>query len=319
MAGRFFDFGGYGDSADPWFRVGTVDVTTTVAVVAAGVISMFIWAAEGVRGTIFKTLWLLSDDLADLIGTGSVLDGQIWRLVTWPIPNEPDFWTVLLFVFFYIFGNQVERIMGRKPFLWFLITVTVLPAVLLTVLDAAAGLEGGAAGLRFLQLGVITAWASQYPQARFFGVIPAPVGVGIIILLDVLQAVGNRDNYSLILVLATVVVSLVTFRSFGHASDVPQIPKVPLPAFMTGQAAPRAARSKAPKTRRPRRGRGNLRSVPPPASGGGGAKYRSSSAADHDMDALLDRVAEAGYDSLSDDEKRRLQEHSKRLRDGRED
>ena len=24
-----------------------------------------------------------------------VLEGQIWRLVTWPIANEPDLWTVV--------------------------------------------------------------------------------------------------------------------------------------------------------------------------------------------------------------------------------
>lgn len=320
MAGRFFDSGNlFGDSSDPWFRVGTVDVTTTVAVVATGVLSMFIWAFEGDFGPIFRNLALLSDNF----GQGTPFSGEIWRLITWPIPNEPDIWNVLLFFFFFVFGNQLERIMGRKPFLWFLVTVTVLPALLIALVDLGGSLTGFAFGFRFLQLGVITAWASQYPQAKFFGIIPAPVGVGVIIVIDILQALSDRNNFSLIMVLATVVVSLVTFRSFGHAPEVPQIPKVPLPAFMTGQAQPRASRppkrSAGPRNSKPkgrRRGKANLKSVPPPVSSR--PKYQSSGAADQEMDALLDQVADSGYDSLTEEQKRRLQEHSKRLRDDRE-
>ena len=47
MAGRFsFSVPGRRNAGDPWFRIGTIDVTTTVLVVLLCVASMFVWALD---------------------------------------------------------------------------------------------------------------------------------------------------------------------------------------------------------------------------------------------------------------------------------
>ena len=80
MPGRFnLSFPGRRDHDDPWFRVGTVDVTTAVLVPALCVLSMLIWAVDP---SLLAHLDLWPPD---------VRNGQVWRIVTWPLANEPDF------------------------------------------------------------------------------------------------------------------------------------------------------------------------------------------------------------------------------------
>lgn len=299
---------GFGGGSQPWFRVGNLDVTTTVAVVGAGIIWFFIWAIEGPSRSVSEQLFLVSEGAP----VGSVVEGQVWRLVTWPIVNEPDFWTIILFAVFFMLGNQLENLMGRKPFMWFLLMLTLVPAVLVTVLEIVIpDFVGLAFGLRFVELGVLVAFAAQYPTARFWPGIPAWGIAAIIVGLDFLQTLGDRNDYRFALLFFTVATGLIGIRSFGYANEVPWIPKVPLPAAMTGERAPGSS-GRTPRARRSRsRGRGNLSAVPPSPT--------QPHADDHEIDALLDQVAERGLDSLSKEQRRRLEEHSKRLRKRRGD
>ena len=73
---------------------------------------MIVWGIEGRFGPIFRELVLVSEDYS----LGSVLEGDIWRLATWPIPNEPHFWTIILFAIFYMLGSQIEALLGRWRF-----------------------------------------------------------------------------------------------------------------------------------------------------------------------------------------------------------
>jgi hypothetical protein len=298
----------------PWFRVGQLDVTTTVAVIGLGVISMLIWAIEGVERTFSRQLYLIPEEF----GIGSVLEGQVWRLITWPIPNEPDIWTILLFAIFYMLGNQLENLIGRTQFLWFLVALTVFPALLVTLFDAIS--TNGPAdiifGLRFVQLGVLLAFVAQYPTARFWPGIPAWILGAVVVGLDFLQYLGNRSDLGLVALFTTVVVSLVGIRSFGHAEELPWVPRIALPSFVTGENRPSRPTSSGSgggggrsKSRR-RKGRSNLSAVPssPPAD----------ALDDMEIDALLDQVAEQGLDSLTKDQRKRLEEHSKRLRKKRD-
>jgi hypothetical protein len=295
----------FGSSDDPWFRVGNIDVSTTIFVTALGVFSMVIWAIEGEFGPIFRNLILISDNSF----TGSVLEGQIWRLVTWPVPNEPNFWTiVLLFVFFQL-GTQVENLMGRKPFAWYLVGLTLVPAVIVTSVELLTGVQGFAAGLRFVELGVLIAFAAQWPKAQFFFGIPAWAITGAIVALDGLQIIGTRDDYSLVLWFCLIVTALVGFRSFGYAESFPQIPRIPLPASITGTATTQRAPKSSGGGRRRRRK--NLRIVPP-------VNPANDRLAEMEIDALLDQVASEGLDSLTKQQRKRLEEHSKELRRRRE-
>ena len=188
----------FGYSDDPWFRIGTFPVSTTAFVVGLGVVSMIVTAAEGQYGPLYRNLVLLSEDLTFRgMPLGSVLEGEVWRLVTWPIPNEISFWTIILFAIFYMLGSQIESLLGRWRFAFFLVALTVIPAVVVTALEVLTGVSGGVAGLRMVEVGVLVAFAAQYAHARFWPGIPGWVIAIVIVGLDVLQYTSNRNWFAL--------------------------------------------------------------------------------------------------------------------------
>lgn len=278
--GRFsFSSPGRRGRDDPWFRLGTIDVNTTILVIALAVISMFIWAVDA-RALI--SLALLPDD---------VLSGEVWRLVTWPLYNEPSLWVVLTLLVFYWFGRELERLLGRTRFLWYLGLIALVPGVV------ATGLGVGAAGMRWVSMACFLAFAVLYPQARSWFNIPLWVIAVVFIGIDVLQLLGLRDGDGLVFLAVVCLTSLLALRLFGLGEDITWLPKLQRP---------------------PRRKRRRLRAVPDPApqpkrwtpKPGEGLHQA-------ELDMLLDKIASEGIGSLTAEERRRLDEASRRLRDER--
>ena len=88
MPGRYSYTSPWSRGNDPWFRIGQIDVTTTVGLIGLGIISVFVWAIEGRSHEISLKL---------LLDPQRVQDGEIWRLITWPLVNQASFWTIFLF------------------------------------------------------------------------------------------------------------------------------------------------------------------------------------------------------------------------------
>jgi len=298
---RSFNMGRFG-SDDPWFRVGTVDVNTTVFVVGAGVLSMLVWAIEGPARSISK--YLVLDD--------RVMSGQVWRLFTWPFANQPDFWTLILFAVFFMLGSQLESAMGRRQFAMYLLLLTVIPGAIATLFGVLTGADGAVWGLRPLELGVLVAFGVRYPTARFWPGVPAWGIAGFFVALELLQSVGNRNGYAVVLLLAIVAVAILGLRAMGFADEAHWIPKLPLPASMGGEVQPAAGRRPASTSRRKKRGRAKLSVAPPPASSA--PRKELSRLEEAEMDSILDQVSERGMDSLTPQQRQRLEDHSKRLR-----
>ena len=298
-------FRNFGESDDPWFRVGQVAATTTVIVSAMSVAYMFVWAFEGLKQPITTKLLLYS-------GTryGSVGDGEIWRLVTWPLPTEPSLWTLLLVAVFWMLGSQLEAMMGRRRFTFFLLVLTVVPALVMTALEFA-DIFGFAYGLRYVELGILVAFATQYSSIRFWPGIPAWGLAGIIVGMAMLQAISNRTPYEFVLTVTMTLLAPLMLRALGHAEQHEWIPKFPLPAKLgSGQYhRPPTRQRKRPQ---PRQRSTHLSSVPPPPPPPGDV------AAQAKIDALLDKMGEHGLESLTEAERRTLEDLSKRLRDRRD-
>jgi len=294
--------GRFGSSDDPWFRVGNVDVNTTTFVVGMGVLSVLVWAVEGPSHPLLSKLVLVPS---------SVLDGQVWRLVTWPIANGLDsIWTLLLFFVFFMIGSQLEAAMGRRLFTTYLVLLTIIPAVVVLLFHLLTNTNGGVGGLRMLELGVLVGFALRMPNARFWPGIPAWGIAGGIVVINMLQYLGNRDNFSMLFLATTVVVALIGLRSLGFAAEADWVPMVPLPVSGTG--APKQARGQS-TSKRKRRGRAKL-SVAPAPNAITAPRKELTRLEEAEMDAILDQVSEHGMDSLTPQQRQRLEEHSKRLR-----
>ena len=300
MAGRFsFSVPERRNASDPWFRIGTLDVNTTVLVVLACVVSMFVWA--GSREA-WANLVLLPD---------SVRGGEVWRLLTWPLANEPGLWPVLTLAIFWYFGREIEGLLGRTKFAVMLLLLAVVPGL------AGVALDIGDYSLASVELAVFLIFIAEYPYARFFFGIPAWAIGAVIVGIQILQYLGYRETERIVLLFVTIAVAALTARSMGLAQSLPWIPKIPYPA---GQGSRRR--------RRPARGtRGGVIDGPWAATSRGGPTGSATlpqppKPADDprdqiELDHLLDKISASGMDGLTAEEKRRLNELSKRLRNRR--
>jgi hypothetical protein len=283
-----------------WFRAGRYDVTTTDIICVLAVASMFVWGLS-------RSSWNRLVFVPAL-----VRDFEIWRVVTWPVASEPAIWPLLGIVFFWLFGQQLEALFGRGKFVAWLLALAIIPAVILTVLGMlGSNIDFFAQyGLSNLFLGGIWVYAATYPGVKWFEVIPLWALAAVFTVLNLLQYSGTGETGQILFLLVSVAVALIAGRSLGLATGWP-IPHLPLDGSSSGG---RSRRSK------PQKGRGNTQGQrvvdgpwkqapapkpPPPAA---------TVADQAELDSLLDKIGAQGMDSLTSDEKRRLNDLSKRLR-----
>jgi membrane associated rhomboid family serine protease len=294
MAGRFaFQMPERRHESQPWFRLGQLEVTTTVLVTLMCVVSMFVWA---INPRFLRPLVLIPSEVFNL---------QLWRVVTWPIPTQPTFWTIITLAIFWYFGREIEGLLGRNRFAWFLVLVTVIPGVLATLMNLPQG------GLRPIQFAVFLTFIAQYPFARFFFNIPAWALGAVFLALETLQLLGLRDSRGLLFLIVTLATAAVVARSYGLAPTLARfVPALPVPgAESSGNRTPRRRDDK------PRRSRNTGRTVVDgPWQTAPPVPNLDAVAMQAELDGLLDKISATGIDSLTTDEKKRLNDLSKRLR-----
>jgi len=300
MPGRYrFSMPSNRDRNDPWFRLGSVDVTTSVIVAFLCVLSFFVYAADPAA---LEPI---------ILNAGDVRRGQVWRLFTWPIANVPSLSSVLAVAIFWYLGSRVEAQLGRARFLWLIAITTVLPALLATAVDF------NTYEIRSLEIAIFVIFVMENPKMPFFFGIPAWILAVVIVGIDILQRLGARQSESLLVYVAGIVVALLTARSFGMLTDYPWMPQIKLP----GQGGSPNRRKAATR----RSGGGESRGG---GNRGGGSRevvvdgpwpttpiYKPMQD-QAEVDKILDKIATVGMDGLTADEKKRLNDASKRLRKG---
>ena len=292
MPGRYSYTSPWSRGNDPWFRIGQIDVTTTVGLIGLGIISVLVRAFEGGNVGIASRLWLEPQ---------KIQDGEIWRLITWPLVNQVGFWTIFLFFILYMLGNQLESLMGRRTFLYLLLALTLLPALVLTLVSISNSSQFSLGGLRFIEIGVLIAFAVQFPFARFWPGIPAWGIVSVIVGLQFLDALQMRSGLYALALLTVTLTAVVGMRSLGYAQDLQWIPALPL-------AGKSRNRPRQKSTLRRRTRKNHLRAV---------TDFRDRHT-EKEIDQILDQVADEGVESLSKEQRKRLEQHSKALRKRRD-
>lgn len=254
-------------SSDGWFRLGRLEVTSTVAVVLLGAL-----------GIVFAAFVPGLGALATFIPT-AVVDGQLWRVVTWPWLDQVSLWSLLTLVMVWYFGGDLEREIGRRSMAWLYVGCWAI----LTVLSLGVGLLLGGGfmlGLGTVQLLLLLLWIADNPRRPFFFGIPAWVVGLVIVAMQLLTMIAVRSIGSLVSLLASFVLVAVLARSLGLLRDYAWIPG--RRRVRTSAAAPRQSRTAARQERR-----------------------RTSDA--ERIDQLLDKINAGGIHSLSEAEKRELQ------------
>jgi hypothetical protein len=285
-----------GGSEDGWFRLGSIEVTTTVLVVVLSIASVIEWAFEGNFGPIQRHLSLVPDD---------VVSGQVWQLLTWPIayPYGIGLFGIIAIALFWYFGTEIEGLLGKQKMAWFLGLITVglglLWVAFVELTTISNGVLSGAFqlnGINQIELMVLLVFIGEYPHRRFFFNIPGWVIGVVIIAIYVLGYVGNRQWLYLLNFLLGLLLTAMVARSLGLMSE--------------WRFVPRMAVRRRRRVRHQRRPAGpTVVQGPwqPPATP---AVSRDQAA----LDALLDKISASGMDSLTDAEREQLMILRDRLR-----
>lgn len=298
VSGRYsLSFPGRRGHDDPWFRIGTLDVNTSLLVALMCGVSLFVWA---ISPDALLYLALLPDE---------VKRGQIWRLFTWPLWNKPDnIWTVLTIVMLWYFGKELERMVGRAKFAVLLVLLALVPGIFATLLNVPLG------EIRSVEIAVFCLFVAEYPNVRFFFGVPAWVFAVVIVGIEMLQLVGLRESDRILLLMVSLVTVALAGRAFGLLAAYPWIPRI--------ADAGGGSRSGSGSGSGPGSGSGRAKSAKPKRKSGGSkdqdfdrvitGPWGGPSPADHtEMDQLLDKMNSVG---LSDPERRRLTELGRKLR-----
>lgn len=320
MSGRYSFSLPEPQARDGWFRVGNVDVTTSVLVAALGVLSMVLYAID-----------------PDIVAEGVfvpefVRQGEVWRLVLWPLVNLPGIFPLLGLVVFWYFGRFVEDHMGRVPFTVLVVAMTVLPALVVTIVNTTNDPElaqisrwtTSSSSVSLLGLGMLCIFTASNPNAPFFFNIPGWVIAVALVAMNLLGIIGQRAWADLVLLVLVIAVGLFGARQRGMAEELTFIPRF---SFLSGgPVSPYGEIGSArPKRSRPKRGgRGGRGAAHPGTTPGSGtvvsgpwgtiAGSGPTPLEQAELDSLLDIISERGVDSLTPYERQRLDELRRRLR-----
>ena len=256
--------------------------------------------ALSIVGSMILTAFVLAADRSDSIIGGlafyypSLLKGWVWTVVTYPLVNHVNLWLVLNAFFFWRFGEDVERYLGRKSFVMLLVTqVIAIPLTISLLALTGVAILPPVLGADFLMMGTFVAFVTLYPSAEFFG-FKAWIVATVILGIDALQLLSGRSWAGLIL-LATEV-----FAAHGYVR------------YQQG-------RGFFPRWKMPSRSKQTERK--PAAAPAKKAKEKTVAAAngrvtEEQVDAILDKINQHGFQSLTPEEKRILEKASENLGKG---
>ena len=108
-----------------------------------------------------------------------ILQGQVWRLITYPLTHSSStaLWTVLMLMCYYSLGRGIENIWGTFRFNLYYFT-----GILLT--DVFCLIFGGYADAYYLNLTLLLAYATLYPNAQFTLFLIIPIKAWVLALID---------------------------------------------------------------------------------------------------------------------------------------
>lgn len=209
-----------------------------------------------------------------------VLDGQVWRVATYGLVSLPSIRFGIDMLMIVWFGREVEKRLGWKGFLLLFGGSYLLPPLLL--LGVTPWLPAQMAG-EVGALAVFVAFAVIHPGAPVLFNLTARWAAVILVGLFTLMALAGRDwAWLLAIWIANAYAYAFARHELGHFT---------LPDLRFW--------------RRPR-----LRVLPDLPPGGSGGKSRPMSAGPSGatiVDAILDKIAQSGFASLTPEEKARLE------------
>ena len=263
-----------------WFRMGRLEVTSTLLLVFIGLIGMIVSA---IAPPLFAAAFLTTD---------SILAGQVWRLFTWPLANQVSLWTLIAFAMLWYFGTSIEVGLGKKKMLqlylevWLALTASTFVVGLLFPGSTAM------AGMGQIEFLILLLWIAEYPTRRFFFAIPAWALGAFFVALSILQLMAAGRWGGILAMLLSFLLVAMAARRLGllHAYEW-------LPGGRPKKASKRSSRRK-------RRAKNtNATMGGKPAS----RQQRRQQSDEQRLDELLGKISSEGIHSLTKKERADLE------------
>lgn len=217
---------------------------------------------------------LAPDPLA--LSWGGLASGRVWQPLTHLLLDMPDFFTPFGLFFYYASAVAIEKLLGRKTFLWLFTWMALIVPLALVLVWRVLGVAAAFAGWYEFMVGTFVAFATLYPNTEAFGFVPlkylAFAGLALVLM-------GLLPSHDWVRVSAVLAQSATGFVFVRFAKGTWSLP-YSLPVI------------------RIRRGHPRLRVVR--------TEPDTGSAATPSLDALLDKISAQGIDSLTAKERAAL-------------
>lgn len=221
------------------------------------------------------------------------LSGSLWQVVSYPFFEPPSVWLILGLYFFYHFGGRVEDALSRSSYIRLLVAVTLTPPVLV-VLAHLLSVPGILVGSHLPHLAIFVAAIAMMPNAptAFLGFQVKWLAV-VFVAIALLQFLMGRNFGACIALVSVVYLAIWWMKQAGHVSQWGVVEDV---------LGPRPQRSRGKKSSKKKKA--YEKKLKP--------RTKVSSSKNKKVDRILDKINEEGLHSLTEEERKLLQEASKK-------
>ena len=267
--------------AQPLFLIRNFPITITGLVVLIEIIGMLLWVISGGKILAFTSCI-----------PQSILNGELWRLFTYPVCSPLGFMSVLGLCFFYRFGSEVEEVFEQKEYATLILSILSTSGITL-VLCQLLGLNQTNTllyGSNILHLALFCAFCVMHPNL-------------IVAFLKIPIKWFALATFSI------TILSMIASRSWGLASSY--IVGVGLAIWMVqckglaliqifpnswSISLPKSSVLKTQKKKSPLKHK----------------KFKKRSKEESlDLDTILDKISASGLHSLTPEERTKLEESSR--------
>jgi len=273
-----------------WGQIPVYASTILVAVYVVAMLAVTLAVASGAGGFVD---WLAFNPAA-------VMEGfQIWRVFSYPLinPEQMNFfgyiWFVVQMYLLYVFGQEVEKFIGRRGFLLlysFLLLSIPLTLLVLNVFNY----QQTYAGSQSLNFAMFIAFATIYPRAQIFFQFEARWVALVLVIIASLSYLASNfwGGLAVLWVVTGLTVVLLKKAGIGGGFD----------GF--GDAFQKIAPKPKPTTTRRRASSRRRKASPQPEPE---VDFHES------IDPLLEKISQHGVSSLTKAERERLEKARNQL------
>jgi membrane associated rhomboid family serine protease len=252
--------------------------------------------------------------LAFLLGRGFVIEylafswasffTRPWTLLTYAFTHVEPFHALFNLLLIFFFGPPLEEKWGSQPFLRFFL-IGAAGAALFSLLEPRASVIGASGAVYALMLAFAMNWPNQ--PVYIFGIFPVPAkwlvgGMAVLSVLFILRPTG--DGISHWAHLGGFITAFAYLKSPWAPNPWGELPSRRGAKKTGGSLLPWVGKKKPVR-----------REAPTPARAqAGGADPKVERELLDDVDRILDKISEQGIGSLTEEERKRLDEVSRKRR-----